>query len=231
VKLDKMAFQKWLKWMDLIKDDLQGMLNSQQICQNFEDVVNNNLEHIKANNGPTFCDFVRKNYAITAAACIRRHKMIEEDSISLMKLLDQIKKCANQFTYKFYLEMYPLNPKDPDEWQKRTFESFSKDKIVISEELIEQDMKEIKAITGKVGDFVDRFIAHLDKRGLEEKITYSDLNESLELFNKLTCKYLTLISSSGYFTLTPTFQFDWERIFTVPLDVKNRNSSESIPIK
>lgn len=230
MKLDKLTFKKWLEWIDVIKDDLQGIITYQQICKYFEDVINANLEHIKTNKGNTFCDFIRKCYAITAATCIRRHKMNSQDSISLMKLLSQIKKCASQFTYKFYLETYPLQPNE-FEWQKSTFSNFSKDGNVVSEELIEQDMQEIERIAGKVSDFVDRFIAHLDQRGLEEKITYGDLGDSLGLFNKLACKYLALISSAGYVTLTPTFQYDWKKIFTVPLDIRNFDSSNPTLIK
>ena len=113
MKLDKSVFQKWYDWMEKIRLDLENILNYQQICEYFENVVNNNLEHIKKNNGRIFCDFVRYNYAICAAVCIRRHKRTDGDSISLMRLLQQIKKCASQFNYNFYLEIYPLNPAEP----------------------------------------------------------------------------------------------------------------------
>ena len=214
MKLDKSVFQKWYDWMEKIRLDLENILNYQQICEYFENVVNNNLEHIKKNNGRIFCDFVRYNYAICAAVCIRRHKRTDGDSISLMRLLQQIKKCASQFNYNFYLEIYPLNPAEPP-WQEFTFANFSKDGKVISEEIINRDMQEIEDIAGKVSNFADRVIAHLDRRGTEEKITYGDLNSSLALLNKLTCKYITLITSAGYVTLKPTIQTDWKTIFTV----------------
>lgn len=221
-KLDKSIFQNWLSDIDVIRKDLQDVLNYQQICKYFEDIVNANLDHIRANKGKTFCNFIRKCYAITAATCIRRHAMFEKDSISLMRLLYQIKNCASQFTYVFYLEVYPLNSNEPI-WQKLTFSNFSNDGKIISEDLIERDMDEIKTITKKVSDFVDRFIAHLDRRGLDEKITYGELDVSLDLFNKIACKYLALVSGAGYVTLTPGIPFDWDNIFRVPLDIRNHN--------
>ncbi|NQS88685.1 hypothetical protein HQ584_02700 [Patescibacteria group bacterium] len=227
MKLDKVTFQKWFDWVEKIRNDIEIILNHQQICEYFEKTVNANLDHVKKNDGRTFCDFVRANYAISAAACIRRHERISRDSISLMKLLDQIKKCADQFTYNLYLEYYPLNPVDPPwhVWQKLTFMNFSDDGKIISEEKIDQDMKEIENIAGKVSNFADRVISHLDPRGIEEKITYGDLDSSLELLNKISCKYITLITSAGYVTLKPTIQTNWKRIFTVPLDIQKYENS------
>ncbi len=218
-KLTKETFQRWFDWIEAIRIDLEGMVNYQQICKYFEEVVNANLGHIKTNEGRFFCDFVRKCYAITAATCVRRHRETGKDTFSLTALLDQIKKSANQFTYEFYLQQYPLNPNEPP-WQEFTFANFSKDKKVVSEEIIQQDMQEIEKIATKVKNFVDIFIAHLDPRGSEEKITYADLYDSLDLFNKLACKYLALIASAGYVTLRPTIQTNWQQIFTVPLDIR-----------
>jgi len=218
-KLNKKIFQRWLKWIDVIKHDLENALLYQQICRYFEDVYNKNLAHIKANKGATFCDFIRNCYAITAASCIRRQIMYEDKSISLMKLILQMRDYSGQFTYKFYLHMYPLKPND-HEWQRLTFGNFSEDGKILSRKVIEHDIKKIEQIARKVSNYVDRAIAHLDKRGISEKVTYGEISESLAILNKLTCKYLALISSAGYVDLTPTIQYDWEKIFHVPLDIR-----------
>jgi hypothetical protein len=216
-KLTKETFQKWQNWIEKIENDLQHIINYQQIYKSFIETVNANIDHINENNGILFCDFVRECYATYAMATIRRHSKIERDSISLMKLLDQLKKSSSQFTDEFYLQQYPLE-KDELEWQKSTFESFSKNGKCLSEEIISSDMQTIKEIAGRVSDFVDRAIAHLDQRGIGKNITYEDVTDSVDLFNEITCKYITLITSIGYITLKPIIQFDWEKIFTVPLN-------------
>jgi len=216
-KLDNTTFGRWLQWIERIKADLTQIINNKQVYSYFIEMVNANLEHIKKNEGILFCDFVRECYAVQAAMSIRRHVKIKEDDISLMKLLDQIKKSANQFSYEFYLTRYPVNG---FEWQKSTFKSFSKDGKIICEEIINTDMEELKNIGHKISNFVDRVIAHLDKRGSDEKVTYDDLDQSIDLLNRITCKYITLITSAGYASLQPTIQFDWQKIFTVPLDIR-----------
>jgi hypothetical protein len=216
-KLTKETFQRWQNWIEIIKNDLEQVINYHQIYESFIKMINANVEHINKNNGRLFCDFVRECYATYAMAAIRRHSKIEKDSISLMKLLDQLKKSSGQFTYEFYLQQYPIK-KDELEWQKATFESFSKNGKCLSEEIISSDMQTINEIAGRVSGFVDRVIAHLDQRGIKRNITYKDVTDSVDLFNKITRKYITLITSVGYVTLQPIIQFDWERIFTVPLN-------------
>lgn len=186
-------------------------------------MVNENLVHIKKNHGTKFCSFVRKCYGVHAAVGIRRHAKID-DSISLMKLIDQLEKSAEQFTYEFYLQQFPLE-KGKWEWQKATFASFSNDQKNLSKAIISSDMEKLKNIAGKVSNFTDRSIAHLDQRGIQEDVTYDDLAKSINLFNKIACKYLTLITGNGYTTLRPTILYDWTKIFTVPMDVRKIEES------
>lgn len=217
--LTNKTFSRWADWMEKIQNDLQEIVDYQQIYRYFINTVNANLQHINDNQGSVFCDFIRKCYGTYAASGIRRHSKNGDESISLMKLLDQLKKSANQFTYQFHLEQYPLKD-DGIEWQKKTFEYFSEDGNSLSEEIIEEDIQTVKDIAGKVSKYVDRAVAHLDKRGIKEDITYKDITDSVDLFNKITCKYIGLITSEGYETLQPSIQGNWKKIFTVPLDIK-----------
>jgi len=116
-RLTNKTFEKWRSWTDKIEADLQNIINYHQIYEHFIEMVNENLLHVQKNHGTLFCSFVRKCYGVHAAAGIRRHVKNEKDSISLMKLLYQLEKSANQFTYEFYLKQFPLE-KGEWEWQK-----------------------------------------------------------------------------------------------------------------
>jgi len=108
MKLDKKTFDKWVEWTEKIESDLIAIIHNQQIHNYFINIVNANFKHIESHGGLAFCDFVRQCYGVQAALGIRRHSKTDDDSISLMRLLEQIKQCANQFTYDFYLERYPI---------------------------------------------------------------------------------------------------------------------------
>jgi hypothetical protein len=75
------------------------------------------------------------------------------------------------------------------------FQEFTDDCKIISEPKIDDDIQALEKI-GKIADLVDRRIAHLDKRGLEEQVTYNDLEESTNILNKMTCKYIRLITNA-----------------------------------
>jgi hypothetical protein len=169
MKLDDNTFDKWVQWLEKIELDVYIMVNNQQIYNYFINVVNANIEHIEANEGRPFCDFVRQCYGVQAATAIRRHIKVDGDSISLMQLLKQMKQCASQFTYDFYLKRYPVI--NGREVQKFKFQEFSDDGKIISEHKIDNDIQELEKIGRKAAELVDRIIAHLDKRGLKEQVT------------------------------------------------------------
>ncbi|MBA3009801.1 MAG: hypothetical protein KKF12_06795 [Proteobacteria bacterium] len=203
----------------MIKDDLQKIVDYKQIYLRFEEIVNHNFEHVKKNNGILFCDFVRESFIVNAAVCIRRHRKID-NSISLMKLLNQIEKCSNQFTYDFYLQIYPKENNEYG-WQEITFNNFSDDNHIISEKKIHHDMLELDQISKTVSDFVDIRIAHLDRKNQINKPTYGDVYDALDLLNEIACKYFTLITSNGYSTLAPSILYDWEKVFREPFNISN----------
>jgi hypothetical protein len=221
MKLDSNAFDRWVEWAGKIKSDLMNIVNNQQIYNQFEEIVSANWSHFVANDGQLFYNFVKECYGVQAALGVRRHIKIDDDSISLMKLLNQISVCSKQFTYDFYVKRYPIDPSYV-EWQKSTFKRFSEDGLVVSEAIITHDMQELEKIAGAVGNFVDRTMAHLDKRGPSDDVTYADLKSSIDLFNKMVCRYLALITGDGYVSLQPTIQFNWKRIFSVPFDVRKQ---------
>lgn len=231
MKLDHQTFNKWKTWCKTIEDDLMQLLDDKQIYESFIEMANANFGHIETNEGWLFCDFVQKCYGVQAAVGIRRHVKVDDDSISLMKLLKQIETCAEQFTYDFYLECYPPDESHPigrGVWQKLTFGKFSDNGKVISKKKIQDNIQELSLIGEKVTVFVDRGIAHLDKRGTENTVTYNDLSDCLDILNKIACKYIGLLTAEGYASLKPVIQFNWEKIFTVPLDAKRSSYDKAL---
>jgi hypothetical protein len=109
MKLDEEVFKKWISWAEHIKNGLSKIVGNQQTFLGFAEVVEANWEHIKRHNGVRFCYFVRTCYGVQAAMGIRRHLKTKPDSISLLQLIRQIAKCANQFTYDFYVSQYPID--------------------------------------------------------------------------------------------------------------------------
>lgn len=221
MRIETTVFNRWKTWAEKIKEDLVEVLDDQQTFLGFSNIVQANWDHLSSKHGSRFCFFVRRSYAVHAAAAVRRHlKAKDEDSISLMKLLKQIKKCASQFTYDFYIEQYPLeNDKTDLPWQKSTFSMFSRDCKVLSEEIIQKDIDALEALGSKIEDYVDRRIAHLDHRGWDGNVTYDDIKVVLDQINEIACRYLSLINASGLVSLERIIAYDWKQVFNSPFNV------------
>lgn len=111
-----------------------------------------------------FLEFVDECYFIQTAISVRRQIGSQKDEISLMKLLQQLHYAA--------------------------------DKINIPEltrESIETDIKKINDIEDQVGLYVDRKIAHLDRREFDQECTIKDLEKALKVLYKIITKYYDLL--------------------------------------
>jgi hypothetical protein len=152
---------------------------------------------------------------------IRSHVKSARQSISLMRLLIQIRDCAGQFTYAFFLQQFPIDPSSVD-WQSVTFAPFSEDGKAVSAVIVQKDIDGLTAVTAQIEALADRAVAHLDKRGFDGPVKLGDLDACIDVFDGLVCKYLGLLLGSGYASLEPTILSNWGRIFTVPLDIRGR---------
>jgi hypothetical protein len=216
-------FPKWQDWAERIKLDVQNRLvHPRQVFRGFVEIVNANAKHIGEHDGEVFVRFVQRCYASHTVMAIRSHSKIPkraDDSISLMRLLVQIRDCASQFTFQFFLDQFYLDP-SPFDWRPGAFSLFSQDGKTVSRVIVEKDIDTLNNLTGKVTDLADRSFAHLDKQGFDGVVTFGDLDACIDAFDQLVCKYLTLIKGSGFASLEPTILDDWQKIFTVPLDIR-----------
>ncbi len=222
MKLDSGVFAKWESWGKRIHDDVsQRLIHPRQYFRAFNEMAKANAEHISAHYGGDFFHFVAQGYITQVAMAIRRHSK-DDDTISFMRVLQQVKTCAHQFTYDVYLQQHPIKP-NYVLWQTPTFAQFSDDGKVVSESKIDTDIDSLKSLTAKVVGLCDKEIAHLDKRGYSGTVTFGEVDACIDAFNRLVCKYFKLITQSmtGYSTLEATILTRWEEIFTVPMDVKH----------
>jgi hypothetical protein len=146
-----------------------------------------NAEHIETYGGGDFFRFVAQGYITQVAMTIRRHSK-DDDTISFMRVLKQVKTCAPQFTYEVYLQQHPIEP-DYAEWQKPTFAQFSEDGRLVSETKVDADIVLLKKLTANVVELCDKEFAHVDKRGYSGTVTFGEVEACVNAFDKLVCKY------------------------------------------
>jgi len=222
MKLDVTTWKRWVDWSERIEESLSNTLGFKAIHDCFAEVVMENAEHIDKHHGGTFYDLVRYGYGVQAAMAVRRQVKNDKGSVSLARLLDQINKCSEQFTYEFYLERFPLKGERTfPGWQEDTFNGFSEDGKIISRDVIARDQKEIETLNTEIGAYVDRVLAHDDIKGRELGTTYKKIDDALAVVDRIACRYIALLTSNGYATLMAQNDYPWQGIFKVPFDIRD----------
>jgi len=83
--------------------------------------------------------------------------------------------------------------------------------------IVQQQAADLKAAVGGIEHYVDRRVAHYDKRGLARPTpTFADLTASLQTLERLVILYWRLLKGASITTMLPTIQFDWQDIFRFP---------------
>lgn len=233
MKLDDATFERWDRWGELIYRDLTHSLAYPRQCfRVFNEVVSANSAHVIAHGGVDFFNFVAQGYVTRVMMAIRRHTKSDKNAVSFMRLLEQVEKCAPQFTLGVYLTRHPNVPEYLN-WQELTFRQFSDDGCVVSSGKVRQDIACLESLAENVVTECDKAIAHLDKQPSLPAITFGDLERCVSKFDELACKYFKLTTKklTGLVTLEPVPLVDFHRILTVPIDLRNTSWTDGSSIE
>jgi hypothetical protein len=64
--------------------------------------------------------------------------------------------------------------------------------------------------------YVDRLVAHWDRRGLKELPTFDELNAALDVISEVFVEWAQWLTASHRAVMVPVFQYDWEAPLRVP---------------
>jgi len=223
VKFTDEAWNKWGEWLKSIKADLQPALLDADVFRDFSAVIEENSAWIDQHEGGYFCGFIARCYAHRMALAVRRQIKEGSQSISLMRIIGQIRLCAPQITFADYMRFFPAEPIGPP-WQALTFRKMCDpnvpsvtDDVTVSETVIGQDVARLQQASSAIEAFADRVVAHADSRGFQGKVSFADLRTAVEAFDQVAIKYIVFLTGDGYDSLKPHLQFNWNQIFDYPL--------------
>jgi hypothetical protein len=234
VTLNRQKVEEWKTWLEKIQKDVTWALVEREVYDEFVNAHNDNLDYITEHRGETFCCSIRTWYAFFSGFAVRRQVDNSRDphNISLRHFLEDLLGAADQFTYEFYLTLFPLDHSKPVHWQEGTFGHFSEDKKLLSAGIIQADMDELEGIRNIISGHIDRAWAHLDKRGIStnadsEVSTYGTTSDALDSIERITRKYLGFLNIGGYPTLLPVGDDSWKQFFKTSFCATPRQKVES----
>ena len=203
--------KKWLEWDDRILGELASLYWNRSIYKHVLEIVQANPEIDKRNN---FFDWIRGNYAVAAAASIRRvmdsHR--RKHPVSLYTLVLEMRAHPEVLSREHYVALYTNLPrhiahKDFDWLAGNGAE-------VVDRHIIQPRLDECVAACRHVQEYVDKVVAHHDPQGLDKLPTYEDIDEAIDAVGELFKFVHSLLTAGSILELTPIPAESWDWLFS-----------------
>jgi hypothetical protein len=201
-------------WLEVVRSEVQSLMLGHHIFEELQSIVRDNERFATASG--LFNQWMALSYVQSATVGVRRHLKAGDDCVSLKRCLQEIKAYPVLVSRDFYIAFFANSP----EWLTATsghkhFDSISgPDGQSISTAVVDNQLAELEAVAGIIEHYVDRRIAHFDKRGLAQAIpTFSDLERALKGLESLVMFYWTLLKGASLIGLTPAIQYHWQDVF------------------
>lgn len=200
--------RRWRKRLPALTEELTRLLRSKEIFWELQEVAQGNPA---IQNPAAFFDWMRINYVIALSIGVRRLADPSEDSLSLWRLLYEVLEHPGVINRRAHRALYrgvPFVHAD------RTFDNLvGRGRGTLSQRTVRADLRAIEDAHRRIRRFVNKRIAHRTRPGAILHLpTYGDLNSALETFDRVLCKYYTLLTASGMTTAYATPQYDWRDV-------------------
>jgi len=200
--------QKWKGWLEKIGNDLGWLLTSRDIFERVRNIVDSNK---RIQSPDLFHRWIVDNYVARVAVGIGRLNDHDSRTISLHRLIKDISENLEAMTRDYFVSRYPDWMQDEGVADHDFDEFAEKNGRLISLGRLDDDIDLLDKETRLVKDFRNRWIAHFDlNREIERMPTFGDVDKSLQVIDRIFCKYYLLVDGGGMKTVKPALQFDWK---------------------
>ena len=207
----------WAAWIGrdpepgTIYKEIVDMRASRRVWEGMQAIIDVSPQDAKKYG--TFHSWMNGNYVRSQGMAVRRQVEVDDDVVSLGRLLDRIAKSPNVLSRERYLaELHPTTPELGNE--------FFDDLVGPGARAIDAatplaDLARLRDGTARVRDWVSNEVAHYNKNTGEfsSGLTFGDIHAAMDLIFEIYNRYNQLIlgsTTAGSVTMPP-----WEHVFTV----------------
>jgi AbiU2 len=199
---------KWQRWLKQIEGDISHILGSRQIYKSYGVIVKSN--QVIHNQGNVFHSWVVNNYVTTVSMAVRRQLDTDSDTISLARLISDIRDNPKCLTRSWYVEYYKNSIEG---YGDQMFNEYAGLGECIDISVTESDLALLLEAGKDISKLANRSFAHKSTR-TKPKMTFDDVDMCIESIKKIAQKYILLLTAS-HNVLEPIMS-DWQGIFTIP---------------
>jgi hypothetical protein len=204
-----------IQWLEVIFRDVQKLLVDDHIFWELQEIVRSNPKFKQASG--LFTQWTASAFIQAAAAAVRRQAKANSDSVSLKRFLREVQRYPCLVSREHYMSFYKGKGRWLIEGGQRDFDAVAgKGGSHVSAAFVERQLRELENAVEGIAHYVDRRIAHYDKRGLARPTpTLGDLSRALKTIGKLVTRYWSLLKGEAI-SVRPTIVYDWKDIFRFP---------------
>jgi hypothetical protein len=202
-----------IQWLEKIYRDVQDLLIADYLFWELQKIVDDNPRFKDASG--LFTEWMASNFINATAVGVRRHAKSGDDSISMKRFLDEVESypaLVSRTHYRTHFVDAAPWLKDAGEHDFDRLAGKGIDQIPVA--LVQQQKADLAKSVQDIEHYVDRRIAHYDKRELARPVpALGDMSSALAVLEKLVMLYWLFLKGSSMTTVLPTIQFDWQDIF------------------
>jgi HEPN superfamily AbiU2-like protein len=160
--------------------------------------------------------YVKGWYETSMALAIRRQAEDDKRVVSFRQLLEEIKNHPTAISRDRYKQNFVDSRFSEDRADKVFNRLVGEGRQHIDPAAVQSEIDELVKRSIKIKEYVDRQIAHRDKKVVSAVPNHNDIDEALNYLGELLTRYWSIFRCEGLGTVTPVFQYDWTEIFTLP---------------
>lgn len=194
--------------------DLTDLHGKREIFWELQEIAKENPKILSPG---AFFSWMCRNYVSVMALGIRSFVDYRNDVHSLGRMLYEILEHPCVITRKSHVALYRGVTNNLD-MGNRTFDTVvGGNQQYLSQKAVRSDMKKIEDASEKVRKFVNKRIAHRASQGELRKLpTFDELDASLDVIDRVFCKYNLLLRAEGTTSTKATRQYNWMEVLWDP---------------
>lgn len=209
-------------WLKTIRADVQDLIIDVYIFWQLQEIIRRNPRLSAARSH--FFHWMMAAHVEATVIGIRRQVKNDRRSISLRRLLEEFANYPEIVSRTHHVRIcMDLSSSLPRRFHERTFDRFAGPGAPNgSPATVRLRIVRLQVLAANLERFADRRLAHYDQRGtLGQKPTFREIDACLAFFEREIKRYTMLLEGISESTLLPTFQYDWQEIFTYPWIVRS----------
>ena len=206
----KVMRERWRRWLKRINTDLIDVLIAKHIYQEIGRIV---LANEDIQRPGDVHDWISRCYGTTAVVGVRRLTDKRTDSVSLVRLLSEIREHPDAITRESHVCRYqPRLRGAGSHW----FDEFAgAGRNTLPRSVPARHLRDLRQAEHRIRRVVDTQIAHLDQENRQRKpVTFQEVHDAIDIMDRIVVSYnLLLTGSSPQPSLVPTWTHDLCRVF------------------